>query len=94
MKRAVKLPREWEARREALEREEREEDVDRNAWKREEWRDGEDVGAPCDPPPPAPESWDKGCVILVARAAGLVGALHSKASASRRRMLLLHAQRH
>ena len=54
MKRAVELPGEYEAMREVLEREERDADIERNAWKRSEWRDGEDLGARCDPPMPAP----------------------------------------
>ena len=45
MKRAMELPGEHEAMRAALEAEEARDDVDRNAWKRAEWRDGEDVGA-------------------------------------------------
>ena len=44
MKRPVELPREHEAMRAALEAEEAAEGTDRNAWKREEWRDGEDAG--------------------------------------------------
>ena len=54
MKRVVELPQEYDAMREVLEREEKEEDIDRNAWKRSEWRDGEDLGAFCNAPMPAP----------------------------------------
>ena len=44
MKRPLELPEEHEAARAALEAEEQREDVDSNAWKRDEWRDGEVVG--------------------------------------------------
>ena len=54
MKRVVELPQDYDAMREVLEREEKEEDIDRNAWKRSEWRDGEDLGVFCNAPMPAP----------------------------------------
>ena len=53
MKQAVELPGEYEAMREVLEREEREEDIECNAWKRSEWRNSKVLGAHCTPPMPA-----------------------------------------
>lgn len=45
MKRPLELPQEYGAMKEVLEREETEEVLDRNAWKRDEWQNGEDAGA-------------------------------------------------
>ena len=68
MKRPLELPGEYEAMREVLEREEKEEGIDRNAWKRSEWRDGEDLGACCNPPMHAPLRREKRPFLHVQRA--------------------------